>query len=240
MSRLSDRKWFLRELSKIAKALGETFTPYCEVILSDLTDPEHVIIQIENSLSGREVGDAAAHVSLARIADPSFPDVVANFADAFRDGRPVKSTSIGIRDKSGAYFAALFVNIDISHIKAINTYLTELIKVNEPGDLTAYEIVARNKGTDLHSKVLRYAASRNRDPRALTTDEKREIVQQLAREGEFERRGSAEKIASIIGVTRSQVYYYLKASKKELKALPLPALAPGSRRGRRTPFAPKR
>jgi len=101
MAEPGGKELLLRELSKVAKALGATFAPYCEVIASDLTTPDHVVTQIENSMSGREVGDPASLIGLARIADPGFPDIMANFADAFRDGRPVKSTSIGIKDSSG-------------------------------------------------------------------------------------------------------------------------------------------
>jgi DNA-binding transcriptional ArsR family regulator len=44
--------------------------------------------------------------------------------------------------------------------------------------------------------------------------EKGEILQQLAAAGELERRGAAEKIAAIIGLSRSNIYYYLKKSRK--------------------------
>lgn len=213
MPTISDKTLLLRELSNIAKALGETFAPYCEVIVSDLTTPEHVVVQIENSMSGREVGDPASLIGLARMTDPSFPGVMTNFADAFRDGRPVKSTSIGVKDKSGRYVAALYLNIDISYIRSITTYLNQLIKVDaEPASL--YDVVARQRGTDVYSKVAAFAAARNREPRSLTTDEKRTLIQDLANQGELGRRGSAEKIASIIGVTRTQVYYYLRSGAK--------------------------
>ncbi|HPE46746.1 MAG TPA: PAS domain-containing protein [Hyphomonas sp.] len=211
---MSDKELLLRELSKIAAALGKTFAPYCEVIVSDLTDPDHVVTQIENSMSGREVGDPASLIGLARMADPEFPDIMTNFADAFRDGRPVKSTSIGLKDKSGRYVAALYLNIDISYIQSITTYLNQLIRTDDaPSSL--YEAVSRTStGADVYSKVATFAASRNREPRALTTDEKRELLRMLEDEGELDRRGAAEKIASILGVTRTQVYYYLRKTKK--------------------------
>src|SRR5579863_8856988 len=109
MSRLSDRAWLMREASKIASALGETFAPLCEVVLHDLTDPEHAIVQIENNLSGRSVGDSATELGLARISDPAFPEVIANYANNFADGRPAKSTSVGLKDKNGRFIAAICI-----------------------------------------------------------------------------------------------------------------------------------
>lgn len=209
MPKKTEKDLLLRELSNIAKALGETFAPYCEVIISDLSSPDHVVVQVENSLSGREVGDAASLIGLARLTDPSFPDIMTNLADAFRDGRPVKSTSIGIRDSSGKYVAALYINIDISYIRSVATYLNELIKVNDDSQ-PLYQTVSKQTGTDFYAKIAEYAARRNREPRSLTTDEKRELVQQLEKDGDMQIRGAAEKIASVIGVTRTQIYYYLK------------------------------
>ena len=47
-------------------------------------------------------------------------------------------------------------------------------------------------------------------PRALTSDEKRDLLKQLSDEGELEMRGAAEQIGAAIGVSRSNVYYYLR------------------------------
>jgi predicted transcriptional regulator YheO len=212
MSRLSDKAWLLREAAKITSALGKTFAPLCEVVLHDLTDPEHAIIQIENNLSGRSVGDTATEMGLARMANPDFPDVVANYANSLQDGRPVKSTSIGLRDKSGNFVAAICVNVDISYLSSISAYLKELTSTNLDSATVEDNLTPRPR-FDLRAKITAFAAARNRDPRSLTSEQKREVLQQLAQEGELERRGAAEQIAALIGVSRSNVYYYLKKSR---------------------------
>ena len=72
-----------------------------EVVLHDLRDPKHAIRAIENNLSGRRVGDSATELGLARIADPRYPSVLQNYPNRFPDGRPAKSTSIGIKNAAG-------------------------------------------------------------------------------------------------------------------------------------------
>ena len=63
----------------------------------------------------RRVGlPPATELGLARIASPDFPSIIANYANQFADGRPVKSASIGIKDSSGKYVAALCLNVDIT------------------------------------------------------------------------------------------------------------------------------
>ncbi|MFW1841297.1 PAS domain-containing protein, partial [Acinetobacter gyllenbergii] len=50
-------KHLLTQLDTIAKGLSETLSPFCEVVVHDLTNPEHAILSIHNNLSGRKVGD---------------------------------------------------------------------------------------------------------------------------------------------------------------------------------------
>ena len=207
-SNLSDKQWLMREASKITAALGEMFSPICEVVLHDLTDPEHAIVQIENNLSGRSVGDSATELGLARIVDPNFPEVLSNYANSFSDGRPVKSTSIGLKDKSGRYMAAICLNLDISYLKSVSAYLDELTRITSAAAPLDEHLTRRS--VDVSAKILAFSAKRNRDPRALTSDEKSEILRQLVDEGALERRGAAENIASVLGVSRSNIYYYIK------------------------------
>ena len=95
-----ENELLLRESRKIVEALGKMFAPCCEVVLHDLRKPENSIIAIENPLSGRKIGQAVTEMGLARAKDPLFPDIVQNYSNVFPDGRPVKSTSIGIRNRS--------------------------------------------------------------------------------------------------------------------------------------------
>lgn len=80
------------QLRPIAQGIGETLAPFCEVVVHDLTDPKNAIVAIHNNLSGRKVGQPATELGLARIADPSYPQTIANYANTFADGRQAKST----------------------------------------------------------------------------------------------------------------------------------------------------
>src|SRR5258708_2595765 len=195
---VSDKQWLMREASKITSALGEMFSPICEVVLHDLTDPEHAIVQIENNLSGRTVGDSATELGLARIVDPNFPEVLSNYANSFSDGRPVKSTSIGLKDKSGRYMAAICLNLDISYLKAVSAHLDELTRIKSAA--TPLDEHLTRRSADVSAKILAFSAKRNRDPRALTSAETREILRQLVDDGALERRRAAQSIASVLAV----------------------------------------
>lgn len=108
----------LAQIDTIAKGLSETFAPFCEVVVHDLKKPEHSILSIHNNLSGRQVGEPTTELGLARIESADFPNIVANYTNQFSDGRPVKSTSIGIKNDSGEYVAALCLNLDMTFFGA--------------------------------------------------------------------------------------------------------------------------
>ena len=116
--KLDENALLLREGRKIVEALGQTFAPLVEVVLHDLTDPDNAVVAIANNLSGRQPGDAVTEMGLARIADPAFPEVIANYANRFPDGRPAKSTSIGLKNSRGEYVGAICLNMDISMLAA--------------------------------------------------------------------------------------------------------------------------
>ncbi|GLF98938.1 helix-turn-helix transcriptional regulator [Streptomyces yaizuensis] len=203
----------IREAEKIATAIGRMFPGLCEVVLHDLRDPEHAVRVIENNLSGRRVGEPATALGLARIADPDFPGVVQNYPGRLPDGRPVKSTSIGIRNSRGVYVAALCLNLDTGPLTALADTVALLARTDEPepGRLPAESLRPLPRTTDaLLDAVRAYAAQRGRTPRELGPADRRELVRGLADDGGLEIRNAARTLAEQLGVSRATVYNYLR------------------------------
>ena len=72
-STVPERQALIEQLRQIAQRLGASFAPFCEVVLHDLSDPKNAILAIHNNLSGRQVGQPATELGLARITDPHYP-----------------------------------------------------------------------------------------------------------------------------------------------------------------------
>lgn len=211
MSTLSEHDLLLREAAKIVEALAGTFAPLCEVVLHDLRDPDHAIARIENNLSGRSEGEPATELGLARIADPDFPDMLVGYPNRFPDGRAVKSTSIGIRDSSGTFVAAICLNVDISYLRSMSAYLEEFTGTR-PVEAPVETLAPAPSGPPLEDVIRRYASQRNKEPRALSSIEKRALIAELEAGGYLRMRGAADTVARLIGGSRSSVYYYLGKS----------------------------
>ncbi|WP_078893552.1 PAS domain-containing protein [Streptomyces sp. CT34] len=200
----------IREAEKIAVALGRMFPGLCEVVLHDLRNPEHAVRAIENNLSGRQVGDSVTELGLLRIHDPHYPSVVQNYPNQFPDGRPAKSTSIGIKNAAGEYIAALCLNLDVSVLSPVTLALSNLMATETQHREQPLETLRDRNARELRQAVEARAAERAGTPRSLSRSDKKALVQQLRRDGYFDSRDAAQTIADLLGVSRATVYNYAR------------------------------
>ena len=194
----------LEQLDHIARGLAETLSPFCEVVVHDLTHPRNAIMAIYNNLSERKIGDPATELGLARIRDRDFPQVIANYANAFRDGRRAKSTSIGIRGIGGEYVAALCLNLDLTLFNTVQSAITEFTKVDVQGP--PMESLSPANVEALHDAIDQFAARRSKTPRSLKADERKALVKDLKAAGFMDMRRAVDTVSAYLGVSRSTIY----------------------------------
>lgn len=197
----------LEQLNIIAEGLSATFAPFCEVVVHDLQNPEHAILAIHNNLSGREVGEPSTEMGLARIASPEFPAIVANYANQLADGRPVKSTSIGIKDEHGDYVAALCMNVDMTLFRGMQSALAQFTQL---ASNTVQETIEPAGAQALRARIDHFAARLATTPRALKAAERKQLMAELRDSGLLEMKKSMDLIAQQLGVSRASVYLYAK------------------------------
>lgn len=203
-----EQKLLLDQLKQVAQGVGATFAPFCEVVLHDLLDPKHAVLAVHNNLSGRQIGSAATELGLARILDPDYPQVLPNYANQFADGRPVKSTSIGIKDADGQYIAALCLNLDLSLFKGLQSAMSQFVAVDT--DAVHGESLDPANAEAIRQRIDRYAARLLKTPRTLKVEERRALLKALKADGLLEVRRSMETVAAYLGVSRASVYGYAK------------------------------
>lgn len=194
----------LEQIKQIAQGIGETFAPFCEVVVHDLLDPQHAILAIYNNLSGREVGGPVTEVGLARIADPQYPQVIANYANQFADGRQAKSTSIGIKDASGRYVASLCLNVDVTLLKSLQNILAQFTQ--HAGDPGVAESLDPAGAKTIRARIDQFAARHATTPGALKAEERRLLIRELKESGCMQVRRAFEIAAQHLGVSRATIY----------------------------------
>jgi predicted transcriptional regulator YheO len=199
-----EQQVLVEQLKQVAKGLGETFAPFCEVVLHDLRHAEHSIVAIHNNLSGREEGDPTTELGLARMADEAYPQIIANYANQFADGRQVKSTSIGIKDSAGQYVAALCVNVDLTLFGSLQNMIGRFVATDEAGGVT--ESLDPPGADGIRQRIDQFAARLATTPRALKAAERRALMSELRESGSMEVRRAMEIVAAHLGVSRATVY----------------------------------
>jgi predicted transcriptional regulator YheO len=204
MKKSTEHQNLLAQLQHVAEGLGKTLAPFCEVVLHDLTEPEHAILAIHNNLSGRSVGAPATELGLARAADPAFEQVIANYPNTFPDGRLAKSTSIGIKDSRGQYVAALCMNVDLTVFRSLNTMLTQFGSVDAAAAVS--ETMGPSGADAIRQRIDQFAARLGSTPRALKADERKALMRELKDAGLSDVRRAMDIVAAYLNVSRATVY----------------------------------
>jgi predicted transcriptional regulator YheO len=204
MKKNAEHQNLLAQMQQVAEGLGKTLAPFCEVVLHDLTEPEHAILAIHNNLSGRDVGAPATELGLARAADPAFEQVIANYPNTFPDGRLAKSTSIGIKDSQGHYVAALCLNVDLTVFRSLNTMLTQFGSVDTAAAVT--ETMAPSGADAIRQRIDQFAARLGTTPRALKSEERKALMRELKESGLSDVRRAMDIVAAYLNVSRATVY----------------------------------
>lgn len=205
--RSKEESALIEQVRHIAEGLAQTFAPFCEVVVHDLRDPGHAVLAIHNNLSSRAAGDPATELGLARIADSAYPQVVANYPNQFPDGRPAKSTSIGIKDADGNYVAALCLNVDLTLFRSMQGILEQF---NALGEASVGESLDPANADAIRRRIDAYAARLASSPQLLKAHERRALMRELKDGGFLEVRRAMEVAASHLGISRATAYNDIK------------------------------
>jgi predicted transcriptional regulator YheO len=206
--RTAEQQLLLDQLKNVAEGLGQTLAPFCEVVVHDLLDPAHAIAAIHNNLSSRDVGGPATELGLARIGDAAYPAIVANYPNSFADGRQAKSTSIGVKDSSGQYVAALCINVDLTMFHGLQAMFGQFSRID--AGAAPQESLDPAGADGIRRRIDDYAARLSSTPRTLKAGERRALMVELREAGCLEVRRAMEIIAQHLGISRATVYSYAK------------------------------
>lgn len=202
----------LNHYTKLAKVLAEMFSPVLEVLVHDLRKPEQSIIAIYNShITGREVGGGATDLGLRRLSDNSVPDVLVNYANEAPDGRPLKSSTVAIRNSDGILLGSICFNLDTSYFSQFSTFIQQFISAETNSILTGGEdFHAISPKQEIHEEINRILLERNWQTKRLSNDDKKQIVSELKRLGMFNKKAAVSTVAKELQLTRPTIYSYLK------------------------------
>jgi len=220
--------------SQLVEPLGQSLPRSSEVVLHDLSLLPDSIVAIYGDVTGRRVGDPATDLLLEKMSDSS-EDHMVGYETTLPDGRRIRSSTMIIRDVSGAPVAALCINSDLSVWISAQRLAEAMLKSRHPqdgavaeagpavlfeGQGSRPEVFARNVDELAAHLIHRAIASQAVPVELMQKRHKLEVVRQLKGRGMFLLRDAVDMIATSLGVSRFTIYNYLNEIADEDKANP--------------------
>ena len=212
----------VRSYLPLVDFLAEITGPFSEVVLHDVRHKEHSLVAIRNGqLSGREVGapmtDFASQI--LRRGEHNGRDFITNYlGKAGSTGKFLKSSTYFIKEDDGTIIGMLGINTDLSPFWEVQQIMGQFLSVNETinGDESgnAETSVAEEPRLSIsemvHGVMEEVLSSYSIDTARMTTEEKKEIVEELNAKGVFLLKGTVAEVAQRLDVSEQTIYRYLK------------------------------
>lgn len=217
----AERAAVINALRPVVPMLAAMAGTHLEVVLHDVGRPEHSVIAIANGhISGRAVGssvlegphDDKGFAAATRVVsrDGAVHSVVDGYTTVTADGRSLKSASAIFRDASGAPFATLCLNVDVSVFRATHAWLEQMLQPFRQA--AAPEAPAAAPAADapqmdvLMQEIIGDAVSLEK----MSKEEKIQAVREMQRRGLFIVKGGVQRAAAALQVSRFTIYNYME------------------------------
>ena len=198
---------------RVGEIIAEKFSPYLEVIIHDLQDPEHSIIAIfNNHITGRKIGDGTSDIGYKKIAN-ELPDKIVNYENRSPSGAKLKSSSLTIRNGQGKIIGSMAFNFDLTPFENVQDFFNTITQTSKSklDDFPKQEqFFVWSVRDDLEQALNKYIIANGLQGKALTRKDKLKVVVLMKKEGHIKKRGAMSILSELLAITRPTLYKYLK------------------------------
>lgn len=211
----AERDAIVGALGPVVEGIAATFGPVCEVVLHDYRHPEKSVVAVAGAVTGRSVGGAMSEIGLRVLARGDEAGDELNYLTRTKGGQLLKSSTMVLRDSTGAVFGALCVNVDVTAVQQAQAVLAGIgggagTGAGEAPGTTTF-------GNDIDSVVEAIVdAHQLRQSRTwvqLGRAERLELFRSLDEHGVFAVRRAVEQVAARLGISRASAYNYLSQAR---------------------------
>ncbi|MFF8576096.1 helix-turn-helix transcriptional regulator [Streptomyces sp. NPDC005047] len=209
----AERDAVLATLRPVVEGIAATFGPVCEAVLHDYRNPERSVVAVAGSVTGRTVGGAMSEIGMRVLARGDEARDELNYVTRTDGGTLLKSSTMVLRDSTGAVFGALCVNLDVTAVDRAHALLGSLAgTAGTPADPPATTF-----GDDIDAVVEAivdaHPLRRGAGWAALDRAQRLELFRDLDGRGVFAVRRSVEHVAARLGISRASAYHYLSQAR---------------------------
>ncbi|MFJ5794345.1 transcriptional regulator [Bacillus atrophaeus] len=214
---MEEIKKVLESFIPIAKSTAKMFGPNCEVVIHDLTNPQaSVMFTVNNHVTGREIGQSFDHLVKTVLQSEDFKeDYLAGYTFVTEDKRTIRSSTSLIRDSKQKVIGAFCINFDVEALNQMqqfmNTFLSTQVEVQE-NETKPDDDIENVEG--IVDQLIQQIIQNSVHP-VMKRHEKIELIRFMDEKGIFLMKGSVEKVASLLGISKVTVYSYLDEIKNK-------------------------
>ncbi|WP_245640321.1 helix-turn-helix transcriptional regulator [Neobacillus massiliamazoniensis] len=223
MTNVEKLKQYIPMVHFIAEIMGEN----CEVVLHDVTNPDHSIIEIANGhVSGRKINSPITDLALKILKEESYKDqdYICNYKSSSKTNKTLRSSSYFIKDENNKIIGMICVNMDITDFINARNILDQFIMIDKPQtgpvepskpgfDPHLFENFEENIEELLLSLIKGVLAEYDIPPERMSPQEKIEVVKKLNDKGAFLLKGGVSEVAKYLDVSEATIYRYLNKIK---------------------------
>jgi len=208
---MTEKECLFENLQRLADAVVSLLGKNCEACVHDVTALQKSLVYIKGDVTHRKPGAPATDLLVKLLKqNPGQPEDRHNYKTTTADGRSLKSTTTFIRDKNGRPLAAFCINFDTTDFYNASQALLPFINLQENGPQVSAETFAQSPGETVEALFLQAVEEIGKHPATMNVNEKTELVHRLEDNGTFLLKGTVEKVAQMMGVSKFTVYNYLK------------------------------
>ncbi len=196
---------------KVGEIIAEMFSPYLEVIVHDLTNPNQSIIAIFNShITGRKIGDGTSDIGYKKLSN-ELPDKIVNYSNKSPSGVELKSSSLTIRNDDNKIIGSMGFNFDLSHFVNMREFIDLFSKSVEMEELPKKEeFFMWSIKTEIQQALNKYLMMNKLQSKVLTRDDKLKVISYMKNKGYISKKGAKTIISELLAISRPTLYKYLK------------------------------
>ena len=201
-------------LKIIADGIVKTLGNNCEVVIHDFTDLSASIIYIAGNVTNRKVGGPITDLIFNVLREKGDSvDNMYNYTTRTKDGKILKSSTIFLRNTKNKVIGCLCLNIDVTQYINLKLLIDNFLGFKEIDELKNIENFATSTEETIEAISLEIAKKFGKSPANMNKDERLAFIKALNDKGIFILKGSVDKIAKILGLSKYTVYSYIQEIK---------------------------
>jgi predicted transcriptional regulator YheO len=209
----AERDAIITALRPVVDGIVATFGPVAEVVLHDYRRPEKSVVAVAGSVTGRAMGGAMSEIGMRVFArgDEAADDL--NYVTRTGAGKLVKSSTMVLRDSTGAVFGALCVNVDITAVNEAHALLGALAGPGAGAAEPPVTAFANDIDSVVDAILDAHRLGQNQTWAGLDRAERLDLFRGLDEHGVFAVRRAIEQVAARLGISRASAYSYLSQAR---------------------------